>query len=151
MQGTFHWLRIKVFCYATENEELIHEKMAEFLGTDEFDCDIADSEHGNRIIILGSEISKQREIVPVFTSLGKDVIDKIKDDIENRIDEDCVFFLRLDKQEFVQGRYRIVHHGDVLSITGKVASHPAKKEIAAKKMIEFLNSLVFPDHTSTLS
>jgi len=141
MQGTFHWLRIKVFCYATENEELIHEKMAEFLGTDEFECDIADSEHGNRIVILSSEISKQKEVIQVFNSLGKDLIAEINDRIDERIDDDCVFFLRLDKQEFVQGRFRIAHHGDVVSITGKIASHPARKEIAAKKMKEFLSSL----------
>ncbi|MCL2317512.1 MAG: exosome protein [Methanomassiliicoccaceae archaeon] len=141
MQGTFHWLRIRVFCYATENEELIHEKMTEFLGTDEFECDIADSEHGNRIVILSSEISKQKEVAKVFTSLGQEMIAEISGNIEERIDDDCVFFLRLDKQEFVQGRYRIAHHGDVLSMTGKIASHPARKEIAAKKMKEFLSSL----------
>ena len=141
MQGTFHWLRIRVFCYATENEELIHEKMAEFLGTDEFECDIADSEHGNRIVILSSEISKQKEVVQVFATLGKDIISEITENIEERIDEDCVFFLRLDKQEFVQGRFRIAHHGDVLSLTGKIASHPARKEIAVKKMKEFLSPL----------
>ena len=145
MQGTFHWLRINIFCYATENEALIHEKMVELLGTDEFECDIADSEHGNRIVILSTEISKQREIVPLFTRLGRDITDELKEHLDERIDDDCVMYIRLDKQEFVQGRYTIAHHGDVLSITGKVVSHPAKKEIAKGKMAEFLNSLVFPD------
>jgi RNA binding exosome subunit len=144
MQGTFHWLRVNIFCYATENEELIHEKMVELLGTDEFECDIAESEHGNKIVILSSELSKQKEIVPLFTRLGKDIADEVKESIEERIDDDCVFYLRLDKQEFVQGRYRTAHHGDVLSITGKVASHPAKKNIAVGNMTEFLISLDHP-------
>ena len=145
MQGTFHWLRVNVFCYATENEELIHEKTAELLGADELECDIADSEHGNRIVILSAELSKQRDIVPIFTRLGKDVIDEIKGHLSEKIDDDCVLFIRLDKQELVQGRYMIAHHGDVLSIAGKIVSHPARKEIAITKMTEFLNSLVFPD------
>jgi len=141
MQGTFHWLRVNVFCYATENEESIHDAMAELLGTDEFECDIADSEHGNRILIFSGELSKQKEIVPIFLKLGKELIEDIKGRLEERIDEDCVFYLRLDKQELVQGRYSTAHHGDVLSITGKIASHPARKEIAVGKMAEFLNSL----------
>ena len=145
MQGTFHWLRVNVFCYATENEEVIHGAMAELLGTDEFECDVADSEHGNRILILSGELSKQKEITPIFLKLGKELVDDIKSRLEERIDEDCVFYLRLDKQELVQGRYRAAHHGDVLSITGKITSHPARKEIAVGKMAEFLNSLGFHD------
>jgi RNA binding exosome subunit len=123
MQGTFHWLRVNVFCYATENEEIVHNAMAMLMGTEEFECDVANSEHGNRILILSSELSKQKEVVPVFQRLGKDLVDELKGRLEDRIDEDCVFYIRLDKQELVQGRYMIAHHGDVLSITGKVASH----------------------------
>ncbi|MCL2295897.1 MAG: exosome protein [Methanomassiliicoccaceae archaeon] len=141
MQGTFHWLRVNVFCYATENEEVIHDAMAELLGTDEFEYDTADSEHGNRILIFSGELSKQKEIMPIFLKLGKELTDDLKGCLEERIDEDCVFYLRLDKQELVQGRYVIAHHGDVLSITGKIVSHPAKKEIAAENMMGFLNSL----------
>ena len=144
MQGTFHWLRVNVFCYATEKEEVIHDALAELLGNDEFECDIADSEHGNRILIFGGELTKQKEIVPIFLKLGEELVGKIKDQLEERIDEDCVFYLRLDKQELVQGRYVTAHHGDVLSITGKIASHPARKEIAIGNMMEFLNSLQFP-------
>jgi len=150
MQGTFHWLRINIFCYATENEELIHDSMLELLGTDEFECDIADSEHGNRILIFSSELSKQRDIIPVFVKMGKEIADELKDRLEDRIDEDCVFYLRIDKQELVQGRYRIAHHGDVLSLTGKIVSHPAKKGVAVTKMAEFLNSLEFPEEPQPL-
>ncbi|MDR3075405.1 MAG: exosome protein [Candidatus Methanoplasma sp.] len=148
MQGTFHWLRVNIFSYATENEELIHGAMAELLGTDEFDCNIVDSEHGNRLIVLSSELSKQKDTVSFFRRLGKDLAEEIIADLDNRIDDDCVFYLRLDKQELVQGRYRIAHHGDVLSVTGKVASHPARKEIAIRNMKEFLNSIDFTEPPS---
>ena len=150
MQGTFHWFSVNVFCYATENEELIREATAELLGTDEFDCDIAESEHGNRILVFGCEISKQKPITDIFLKLGKALTDALKNELESRIDDDCVFYLRLDKQELVQGRYRAVHHGDVLSITGKIVSHPAKKNIAVEKMAEFLNSLEFSEEPPRL-
>jgi RNA binding exosome subunit len=115
--------------------------MAELLGTDEFECEIADGEHGNRMVIFSIELSKQREVVPVFQKLGRDIIEEVSANLEERIDEDCVLYLRFDKQELVQGRYVIAHHGDVLSLTGKIASHPARKEIAVRNMREFLSSL----------
>jgi len=145
MQGTFHWLRIKVFCYATENEELIHDTMIGLIGSEEIECDIADSEHGNKILILSCELTKQKEIVPIFRKLGKALCEQIAGSLEDRIDEDCTLYLRLDKQELVQEKYVLAHHGDVLSVTGKIVSHPAKKEIAVIKMREFLGSLEFPE------
>jgi RNA binding exosome subunit len=145
MQGTFHWLRVKIFCYATENEELIHDALVELIGIEEIDCDIADSEHGNKILILSCEISKQKEVITVFQKLGKDLCDQLENGLEQRIDEDCTLFLRLDKQDLVQEKYTLAHHGDVLSITGKVVSHPAKKENAVIKMKEFLSALKFPE------
>jgi Predicted exosome subunit len=144
MQGTFHWLRIQIFCYATENEELIHDSMEELLGTDEFECDVAESEHGNHLLIFRTELTKQKSFNTVFEKFGKELIEKILDNIEKKIDDDCVFYLRLDKQKLVEGIYKIAHHGDVISLTGKVVSHPARKEIAVKNMSEFLKSLEFP-------
>jgi hypothetical protein len=141
MQGAFHWLRIQVFCYATENEDLIHDTMVELLDNDEFDVEVCDSEHGNRMIILQQELKKQKEFVALFSKFPKKLIDAVIDDIENRIDDDCVFYLRLNKQKAVQGEYAIAHHGDVISVTGKVVSHPARKEIAVANLTEFLKGI----------
>ena len=141
MQGAFHWLRIQVFCYATENEDLIHDTMVELLDNDEFDVEVCDSEHGNRMIILQQELKKQKEFVALFSKFPKKLIDAVIDDIENRIDNDCVIYLRLNKQKAVQGEYAIAHHGDVISVTGKVVSHPARKEIAVANLTEFLKGI----------
>ena len=64
---------------------------------------------------------------------------------DNRIDEDCVFYMRLDKQKAVTGTYEVAHHGDVIAITGKVQSHPARKEVAERVLTDFLSGL---DHSS---
>lgn len=145
MQTTFHWLRVQMFCYATERKELLGETMMELLGNDEFEVDVSESEHGNTMLIFSQRLTKQKEFNALFTKLGLSVKEAIVEDIENRIDEDCVFYIRLDKQKAVQGKYAIAHHGDVISITGKVQSHPARKEIATKNMLGFLDGLVYSD------
>lgn len=142
MQATFHWLRIETFCYATEKEELVSQTFRDLVGTDEFQTDVSESEHGNQMLILQHMATKQREMDEIFSRLGKELLQELSDDLENRIDEDCVFYTRLDKQKAVCGEYRVAHHGDVISITGKVASNPARKEVAMENMTQFLKKLI---------
>lgn len=142
MQATFHWLRIETFCYATEKEELVSQTFRDLIGTDEFQTDVSESEHGNQMLILQHMATKQREMDEIFSRLGKELLQALSDDLENRIDEDCVFYTRLDKQRAVCGEYRVAHHGDVISITGKVASNPARKEVAMENMTQFLKKLI---------
>ena len=142
MQATFHWLRIETFCYATEREDLVSETFQQIAGTDEFQTDVSESEHGNQMLILQHMITKQRDMDALFRRLGPELLQNFLDDMENRIDDDCVFYTRLDKQKAVQGIYSVAHHGDVISITGKVASNPAKKEVAMRNMTEFLQKII---------
>jgi hypothetical protein len=138
LQTAFHWVRVQAFCYATEKQDLIEDTLRELLGEIEFEEEISESEHGNTMMILETRITKQREFTELFSKLGDDVLDYIIEDIENRVDEDDMFYLRLDKQKAVQGIYEIAHHGDVISIFGKVQAHPARKDVAVKVLAEFI-------------
>ncbi len=136
---TFHWMRVQTFCYATEKKDLLEETMEILLGdADEFSEDESEGEHGNTLTILEAKLSHQRQYRVLFTNLGQSIREWIVEDIENRVDDDCVFYIRLDKQKAVQGEYVPAHHGDVIAITGKVQSHPARKEVAVRNMKEFL-------------
>ena len=141
MQVVFHWVRVQTFCYATEKRELLEETMTELLGTDEFEEEISEGEHGNVMTILESRLTKQREFNALFRKLGPEICGWIVEDIDNRIDDDCVFYIRLDKQKAVQGIYEVAHHGDVIAITGKVQAHPAKKEVAVRTLGGVLTGL----------
>jgi len=144
MQATFHWLRVQAFCYATEREDVVAQTFAALTGTDEFETEVSDSEHGNRMIIFQYMLTKQKDLEAFFRRLGPSVLQHLLDDIDNRIDDDCVFYTRLDKQQAVQGVYAIAHHGDVISVTGKVASNPARKDIAESNLRTFLSPLLLP-------
>jgi len=141
MAGTFHWIKIRLFCYATEDEERLHGLMTEISGIEDFDAEMSDGHHGNSMIILSADLKNDAECKALFTRFGKDVIDSITENIDERIDEDCTFYMRLGKQEAVLGRYEIAHHGDVISVTAKIVSHPARKEIAVNNMKKFLENI----------
>jgi len=141
MQTSFHWIRVQTFCYATERQDLIEDTLKELLGEIEFEEEISESEHGNTMMILETRFTKQREFTELFSKLSDEVLDFILENIDNRVDEDDMFYIRLDKQKAVQGIYEIAHHGDVISIFGKVQAHPAKKEVAVRVLREFVEGI----------
>jgi hypothetical protein len=141
VQVTFHWVRVQTFCYATERQDLIEDTLKELLGDIEFEEEITESEHGNTMMILETRITKQREFTELFSKLSDEVLDYILEDIDNRVDDDDMFYLRLDKQKAVQGVYEIAHHGDVISIFGKVQAHPAKKDVAMRVLSDFIKDI----------
>ena len=130
--------------YSTEDIDRISDMFVELIGTDEYTEEIAEGEMGNITRILEVELTKRKDIDGFFERLGIDVIKWILDEIEERIDEDCSFFFRLDKQEAMSGTYRIGTGGDVISFICKVASYPAKRELAIDVLKGYLNSLL-PD------
>ena len=138
--GIFHWVKVRLFCYATEDEEKLHDLIVNVAGTDEVDAEISDGHHGNQMIIFSADLKKDAECRSLFQRLGKDIVNELIANVNERVDDDCTFYLRIDKQAAVLGRYVIAHHGDVISITCKIASHPARKELAVKNMLEFLRS-----------
>ena len=142
MASTFHWIRVKAICYATEDEDIICDTVSELAGTEELDIDISEGLHNNPLTVVDANLSKNKEYSTLFTNLGEDIVRQILGDLEQRVDDDCVFYMRLDKQKAVCGEYEISHGGDVISITAKIMAHPAKKEVALGIIRDYLNQLL---------
>ncbi|MDN5357615.1 MAG: RNA-binding protein [Candidatus Methanomethylophilaceae archaeon] len=141
MQSTFRWIRVRVMCYATENKEKVSEMFKTFIGTDEWNEDVVEGELGNITVVMDAELSRQKPIDEMFAKLGQSTIDGIIDELDERIDEDCTFYIRLDKQKAISGSYIVATGGDVVSLTCKIASYPAKKELAVDILKKYLGSL----------
>lgn len=145
MAPAFHWVKVKIVCYATEDEELLHDVMMDLTGAEDdenFDVDISEGLHGNPIVVIDANLTHSKEFTKLFSNIGADVLGEIRDELEDRIDDDCVFYMRLDKQKAVNGEYAVSHTGDVISITAKVVAHPAKKEIAVENAKEFFTRMI---------
>lgn len=144
MQSTFRWIRARVMCYATENRERVSEMFKTFIGTDEWNEDLVEGELGNVTVIMDAELTRQKPIDEMFARLGQSTVDDIIAELDERIDEDCTFYVRLNKQRAISGSYVVASGGDVISLTCKIASYPAKKELAVDILREYLSSLPRP-------
>ena len=154
MASVFHWVKVKAVCYATENEDLIHDVMMELTGVEDdecFDVDISEGLHGNPITVIDANLKHSKEFERLFRNIGPEPLKDVLDHIEERVDDDCILYMRLDKQKAVQGVYEISHSGDVISVTAKIVAHPAKKEIAVKNAKEYLTRMLLPSERAPSS
>lgn len=138
----FHYLRFRTYSHATENEKNVEKALRFVSGTDKIEKRKTKGYHGNPIIIIEAEIKKSMEVKAFFSGLKKHgLVEKILDELEDRIDENSNFYLRFDKQKAFFQKYELVKHDDVVSVKGKIKCFPPDKENAIKVLKIFLENL----------
>jgi hypothetical protein len=75
-------------------------------------------------------------VLATLTELGD--FDRLLDELEDRIDDNCAFYIGLDKQVAYKGTVEL---GDGLMLRGKVEAYPAKKARAIETATEALEEL----------
>lgn len=125
----FHYVDLRTFCYDTEDEQRVERALRHFLPEDtEIERAESHGHHGDRIVVLSVRVERASEIRHVLDQLraGAD-IDAIRDELEDRVTENCEFFVHLDKQAAYQGDAKL---GPGITFRAKVEAYPAKREAA---------------------
>lgn len=133
----FHYIDLRAFCYATEEEPRVVEALRTIL-PEEIDLERHETRghHDDRIVVLSARvdtadgmramIDRLRELDSMATVLGE---------LDERIDDDCSLYLRLDKQAAFRGEVRL---GEGLLLRAKVEAYPARKATAVENAREAL-------------
>ena len=125
----FHYIDLRTFCYATEDEKRVEAALRQFL-PEEFEIDRVENtgHHGDRIVILSARVETADRMRVVLDQLAAlDSIDRVLEELDERVDDNCSFFLRLDKQAAFNGLVRL---GEGITFRAKVEAYPAKHEKA---------------------
>lgn len=139
---SFYQINFRTYSHATENEKNVEEALRFVSGTDKIEKRTAEGYHGNPIIIMEATLKKSREVKVFFSGLKQQgLVGKILDELEDRINEDCSFYLRFDKQKAFDKKYELVQHDDVISMKGEIRCFPPSKGNAVKSMKDFLENL----------
>jgi len=133
----FHYIDLRTFCYATEDEKRVEEAIRAFL-PEEFELDRMENtgHHGDRIVVLSARVENADAMRHVLDRLAElDQIDRVMGELDERVDDNCSFFMRLDKQAAFQDEIRL---GDGITLRAKVEAYPAKHEAAVENAREAL-------------
>jgi len=140
MSVPFHYVELRAFCYATEDDKRVEAALRTFL-PEETDLERAETEghHGDRILVFSTRLENADDIRHVLSKLAEcDDLDRVATELDERVDENCSFFVHLDKQAAFGGRVEL---GEGISLRAKVEAYPARKESAVANAREALDAL----------
>lgn len=133
----FHYIDLRTFAYDTEDEQRVVRALEHFL-PEEAEIQRAEStgHHGDRILVLSARVERADEMRHVIEQLqaGAD-IDQLREELDQRVNENCAFMVHLDKQAAYQGEAEL---GEGITFRAKVEAYPAKREAAVENAREAL-------------
>jgi RNA binding exosome subunit len=136
----FHYIDLRTFCYATEDDKRVEQALRAYL-PEEVEIERATSEghHGDRILVLSARVENADEMRHVLSTVAEiSDVERLLDELDERVDENCSLFLRLDKQSAYRGEAEL---GEGITLRAKVEAYPAKKEKAVESAREALSAL----------
>jgi RNA binding exosome subunit len=136
----FHYIDLRAFCYATEDDKRVEQALRTYLPED-FEIERATSEghHGDRILVLSTRVENADEMRHVLSKVAElPDSDNLLDELDERVDDNCSLFLRLDKQAAYRGEAEL---GEGITFRAKVEAYPAEKEAAVENARETFTAL----------
>lgn len=135
-----HYVDLRAFCYATEDDQRVEAALRTFLPEGvELDRAASAGHHGDRILVVSARVERADEMRHVLDRLAElDDIDSVVEELDERVDDNCAFYLTLDKQAAFHGEIR---RGDGITFRSKVEAYPAKREKAVANARELFESL----------
>ncbi|MDY7081959.1 MAG: RNA-binding protein [Halobacteria archaeon] len=133
----FHYVDLRCFCYATEDEERVRQALELFLPPDvderddiEVEESTTEGHYGDSILVFSVRLENADDVRYVMNKILESAdIDEIEEELDERVDDDCTFHLRIDKQAAYNGEVRL---GEGIHLSAKVEAYPAKHKKAVK-------------------
>ena len=136
----FHYVDLRAFSYETEDEARVEAALRTFL-PEEFEVERAESRghHGDRIVVRSARVERADDVRHVLAQVGAaPEYDRIFDELDDRITDNCELVLRFDKQAAFRGEVRL---GSGITFRAKVEAYPAKREAALANARETLEAV----------
>lgn len=131
----------RAFVAATEDEGRVREALGIFVPLDRISRASAEGHFGNEIKILEA-VLKKREARAFFQilreQLPKEELVRLRREMDERLEGDSHFHLRLDKQAAYKGMVRLTDSSDAVDASALVKTYPSRREEALRILSEIL-------------
>ncbi len=136
----FHYVDLRAFSYATEDQKRVAAALRTFLPEAvELERSVSEGHYGDRIVVLSARVENADDVRHVLGRVADvDDLDAVLAEIDDRVDDNCSFFLTFDKQAAFRGAAR---RGDGITLRAKVEAYPADRDNAVENARAALESL----------
>ena len=136
----FHYVDLRTFCYATEDEKRVERALRTFLPEEyEIERNTSEGHHGDRIVVLSARLENADDVRYALSRVADlDDFDRVLDELDDRVDDNCAFFLQFDKQAAFKGDVKL---GRGMTFRAKVEAYPAKREKAVENARETMRRI----------
>ena len=142
MTRMFHWVEVRTFCHATEEEDRVLAAVRTVMPEGEVHRDTLEGHFGNPLIVLTARTDAAADVRAVWSRIVAAIgAGEALRELDARLDDDLVFHLRLDKQRAYRGEIAKASSPDVIAVRAKVAAFPKKREVATRALRALLEGL----------
>jgi len=131
----------RAFVAATEDEGRVREALGILVPLDRISATAAEGHFGNEIKILEASLRK-KEGQAFFQILREqlltDDLQRLRQEIPDRLEGDSHFHLRLDKQAAYKGLLRLTDSRDALDVSALIKTYPSRRTEALRILSELL-------------
>ncbi|MEM3341946.1 MAG: RNA-binding domain-containing protein [Thermoplasmata archaeon] len=135
-------IEYRAICHATEDIDAVKKAVENAGCTGEHQISYLSGLHQNRIVVISGRIEKQKEVKALLSNLESHGIMKaIENQIEDRLDDDCVLHIRLSKQDAFNNKIVLAGEADCIQISMHIWVHPARKEKAMSELRKYYENI----------
>lgn len=128
-----HHITFRTNVAATESDDRVKNALSLFLFDNDIKATQTEGHFGNPITILeGKDRGKDcvRFMELIKSNLNENELETLKEERCERVDDDCCFHIRFDKQAAFEGKVKIASSQDAIVAKIKLKAFPANREKA---------------------
>ncbi len=131
--GSIHHITFRAIAQATEDIDRVKAALSLFLFEGEIEAVTIEGHYGNPITLLQAQIRGKdcdRFIELLKSGLSEPELERLKNELRERIDDECYLHIRFDKQAAYKGKVQLAATADTIAAGIKLRAYPARCEKA---------------------
>lgn len=136
-----HRATFRAFVASTEDEDKVRKALSLFVPPESISSTRVIGHYGNRLVILESVLEKKgglKFLEKLREQLPGNDLDRLHGELDQRVDEKCHLYIRLDKQAAYESEVRLTDQADAILVSIHLETYPARREKAVKIAREIL-------------
>ncbi len=133
----FHYVVLHAIVHSTEDVKRVTSALRFLLPMDDgyvVEESRVEGHYGNEIALLEAKVTNKRDVKRFVDLLCDRLLpgdlSRLRSELVDRVDDECMLHIRFDKQEAFMGRLALAKGQDVISARLKIKAYPASKENA---------------------